>query len=187
MKLEEAAKYINEKGDQAQKSLFVKYLSNMEDNDEIEKTLFKSGIDKSVVNNDPWGSLVCFLKSESRTFRVIHHHIISPNWDEDHEYMGDVYAKFDELEDWAVEVGMALGEQEPSDDMAFEIFPVAELKNYDFKDAYKMVMDSYLEAVSLMEKAKEGKPDHLVSEIESKQYDLWFIAQYKLAQRVKAY
>ena len=183
MRLEDATRFINDRGDSAQKAKFVKYLSNAQENDEIEKELFKSGIDKGAVSKDAFYGLICMVNSYALSLRVLHHHITgTQGWFENHPKLADFYGDFDDLSDWLVETYISLGGVEPTSEMALEIVPTVAIRDYSTKECLTMAKGFMEATIAQMDKVKPDLPDYLASEMESKQADLHTKAMYMLKQ-----
>lgn len=187
MKLEEATKFINAKADDSQKAKFVKYLTNAQENEDIEKELFKGGIDKGVVSNDPFYGLICMVVSYSLSARVLHHHITGlQGWFENHPKLADFYGEYDDLSDWLVETYISLGGSEPSSEMCLEEVPTVEIKNYSTREAFKMIYDFDIALIKQFDAVKPNVPDYIASEMESKQAKLHTEAYYMINQALEA-
>ena len=184
MDLKSATDYIKDKGTPEQKSMFEKYLANMSENDELEKSLFKAGV-KDLVTGDAMYAAICACIVYAQNIRILHHHIISLCWNPDHEKMEDYYGGMDDLQDFLTEICIANGGTEPTGGMAFTVYDSLEIKDYSAKECYDLCKKYFEDLVALMQKAKESCSDFVASEIETKQYELWFEAEYKIAQRLK--
>ena len=184
MDLKSATEYIKTKGTEEQKGMFDKYLTNLEENDELEKSLFKAGV-KDLATGDAMYASICACIVYAQNIRILHHHIISLCWNSDHEKMEDYYCDIDDLQDFLTEIYIANGGTEPTGGMAFTAYDSLEINEYSAKDCYELCKKYFEDLVALLQKAKENCSDFVASEIETKQYDLWFEAEYKIAQRLK--
>jgi hypothetical protein len=142
MDLKEATDYIKTKGDDQQQSLFQRYLQNLDDNSEIEKTLFKDGI-SNPINANAMYAAICACIVYAQNIRILHHHIISLCWNSDHEKMADYYGDMDDLQDFLTEIYIANEGIEPTGAMAFEAFDTLQIKDYTAKECYELCKEYF--------------------------------------------
>ena len=187
MDLRSATKFINEKGNESQKAKFNKYLQNASDNEDIEKELFKSGIDKGAPSGDPFYTLIAMCSSYSLSARVLHHHITGlQGWFENHPKLADIYGEYDDLSDWLIETYISLGGTEPSTEMSLEIVPTEEVRDHTTQECFKLIYDYDTNLIKQMDIVKKDLPDYLASEMESKQAALHTEAEYMIKQALKS-
>jgi DNA-binding ferritin-like protein len=130
--------------------------------------------------------LIALLKMMSDNIRVLHHNLVSGNWQADHEKFAEYYGKLDDIADAVIEMSIMTGGKDitVSDAVKMGVCPSIEVKPYYAKEAYALCLKYFMELVSEMDAVKEHLPKDCVSELESFQYDLRLEAQYKLAHRL---
>jgi hypothetical protein len=128
--------------------------------------------------------LLSMLKVIPDNVRVLHRNLVGAGWFADHEELGEIYGEIDGIADDVIEIGISLGNQEPSLEEA-----VAEYKSiggsvYENEDAWAilhaMLLDLHEELGN-----QEGKvPGDVWNKLEEHQYYLNKLANYKVASRL---
>jgi len=131
--------------------------------------------------------LICLLKVTACNLRTLHRNLVGGNWFGDHENLGDYYEKIDDIEDDVVEIGMSIGEAEPTIAEACSQVEVVTSEKRDSVTSYAMARDWFNQvADTLAAVAAELNLGYITSKFEEYEYDLRKEANFKLSATIGA-
>jgi len=130
--------------------------------------------------------LIAKLKVTREDMRTLHHHLVGPNWFGTHEVLGEYYAKFDDIADHIVEIGLSQGITDVPIDEAVQAFPLLPIEDRNEAESYSLAQQIFLDVDSLMQDVIDAIEDGwVISMLNNYQEWLHLEADYKMARATK--
>lgn len=116
---------------------------------------------------------------------MIHHNLIGPDWFGTHKLIGEWYEEISKMQDDVIEIGIALGYNEPNIKTASDMYPaLPEGASISNEMAYKYCYNFFHDLITEFETLKDKVPGDVYSKFEEYIYWLRLTADYKIKHRL---
>lgn len=129
--------------------------------------------------------LAKYLISAEASIKGLHHNLIGGEWFSNHEKLGDYAYNIGTFQDDVIEQLIMLGGTEPSVEEAIKEYPTVAIQPRNKQESFaqlKMILDTI---VSLIDGAKEGLAQDIVSKLEEYQNSIRKESDYKVVRNLQ--
>ena len=136
-------------------------------------------------SNEALATLAKYLISAEASIKSLHHNLIGGDWFENHNKLGDYAYYIGNIQDDIIEQLLMVGGVEPSVAEAIQQFPTLEIQSRNKQESFSQLKVIFDTIIPMIDTAKSGLPDDVVSKLEEYQNYLRKESDYKIVRNLQ--
>lgn len=131
--------------------------------------------------------LMCLCKISYENMLVLHHNVSGPGWFPTHEKLNEYYTTLEDISDSVNEIGILVGEAEPTIAEAAQMYPPVSTANRNEVDSFsqaKAIFDALIAQFAAAWQSLPPQYADIANKLQEHQFVLRKEADYKLLREV---
>lgn len=135
--------------------------------------------------NEALADLARYLISAEASIKSLHHNLTGGEWFSNHNKLGDYAYYIGSIQDDVIEQLLMVGGVEPSVAEAIQKYPTLEIQPRNKQESFSQLKVIFDTIVSMIDMAKAGLPDDVISKLEEYQNYLRKESDYKIVRNLQ--